>query len=102
MILQQSSLAKTLATLYHDLNEKSSCHLLINESMDISMTIPPIPPQLEYNIMNTTSDPSIYPDIRPYYTLIVLTDPEEILSTLPMDCSPLLIRLIQIITPTQK
>ncbi|KAI8071414.1 nitrogen permease regulator of amino acid transport activity 3-domain-containing protein [Gongronella butleri] len=42
-----------------------------------------------------------YPILSPYNTLLLLEDPEEILKNMPLDASPTLVQLIQILTPTQ-
>ncbi|CAO3613983.1 unnamed protein product [Cunninghamella echinulata] len=42
-----------------------------------------------------------YPVLCPYHTLLLLEDPEEILKNMPLDASPTLVQLIQILTPTQ-
>ncbi|KAJ9048836.1 Nitrogen permease regulator 3 [Entomophthora muscae] len=48
------------------------------------------------------SDPgSLLPSLRPYHSLLLLDTPEDLLRALPPDASPKLIRLIQILTPTQ-
>lgn len=42
-----------------------------------------------------------YPVICPYHTLLLLEDPEEVLKNMPLDASPTLVQLVQILTPTQ-
>lgn len=42
-----------------------------------------------------------YPVLCPYHTLLLLEDPEEVLKNMPLDASPTLVQLIQILTPTQ-
>ncbi|KAI8973553.1 nitrogen permease regulator of amino acid transport activity 3-domain-containing protein [Mycotypha africana] len=42
-----------------------------------------------------------FPVIAPYHTLLLLEDPEEVLKNMPLDASPTLVQLVQILTPTQ-
>ncbi|OBZ85283.1 Nitrogen permease regulator 3 [Choanephora cucurbitarum] len=42
-----------------------------------------------------------YPVLCPYHTLLLLEDPEEVLKNMPLDASPTLVQLVQILTPTQ-
>lgn len=102
IIMQKSSLARTLAMLFDKLKESSACHLLVNDSLDVSFLLPEGSCPTLLDIQNSTTNKKLYSDLRPFQTLILLLDPEELLKILPDDCSPLLIRLIQTITPTQK
>jgi hypothetical protein len=43
-----------------------------------------------------------YPVLCPYHTLLLLEDPEEVLKNMPLDASPTLVQLVQILTPTQR
>ena len=107
-ILKNSGLARSLVTLYHEIRSKFTSHIVLNHSMDISMRLPPshARPEPIYDepteIQDATLNENVYPDIRPYHAILLLSDPEEILKSLPVDCSPLLSQLVQIVTPTQK
>jgi hypothetical protein len=102
-IIQKSTLAQSLVTIYEDLRLKRSAHLVLNSAIDISMQLPhSLSLTKDTKIQNATLDEHEYPDIRPYHSLLLLSDPEEIVKRLPVDSSPLLVKLIQIVTPTQK
>lgn len=67
----------------------------------VNITTNPIPSSPRQSpILNRP--PQKLPTLRPYHTLLLLDTPEDLLRTLPPDSSPKLIRLIHILTPTQR
>ena len=106
-ILYRSSLARDLATIYDSLISNRIAHVVINNSVDLSLQIPPLLPSLDDNEENLLSDEQIlsndtsFPTLRPYHALLLLEDPEEILKSFPKDPSPTLVELIQVVTPMQ-
>ncbi|KAJ3085160.1 Nitrogen permease regulator 3, partial [Quaeritorhiza haematococci] len=124
-VLAASSLARLLVHVYNAINEIGMAHVVINSSLDLWLQIPlrsyisghfssPSSPSdsaaltAPYNsypdvndLTNVNPDEPEYPMLRPYHALLLLRDPEEILKCLPMDSSPLLIELVQIVTPMQ-
>ncbi|KAI8925788.1 nitrogen permease regulator of amino acid transport activity 3-domain-containing protein [Entophlyctis helioformis] len=118
-LLQASSLARCLARIYHTVLGQTSPHFEINDSVSLALRISDLEPEFAPSLcvpetLSTGPDPlqmqptsSInpegqpYPILRPYQALLLLSDPEEILKTLPVDASPLLVELIQVVTPTQ-
>ncbi|KAI9106241.1 nitrogen permease regulator of amino acid transport activity 3-domain-containing protein [Phlyctochytrium arcticum] len=111
-ILASSSLARTLADVYTTVHYNLVGHIVVNSSVDLTLQIPdsltrplmlePEPPlvQNEKEWMNGEEE-GTWSILRPYHALLLLNDPEEILKVLPLDPSPLLVELIQIVTPTQ-
>ncbi|KAJ3037681.1 Nitrogen permease regulator 3 [Rhizophlyctis rosea] len=107
-ILAESSLARVLAHIYHSITTNLMAHVVIDSSVDLSLQIPAsITRQTaasDYTLkpLDGSSDSEVdNPTMRPYHALLLLYDPEEILKSLPLDLSPLLVDLIQIVTPTQ-
>jgi len=106
-ILYRSSLARDLATIYDSLISDRIAHVVINNSVDLSLQIPPMLPSLDDNEEYLLSDEQIlsndtsFPTLRPYHALLLLEDPEEILKSFPKDPSPTLVELIQVVTPMQ-
>lgn len=100
MILEASSLARSLAHVYHALLNQAPPHLVINDSVNVSLLIPSLPgARHSGNSFIADSEPT--QSLRPYQTLLLLSDTDEILSTLPTGSSPLLIELIQKANPLQ-
>ncbi|KAG9304606.1 hypothetical protein G9A89_020170 [Geosiphon pyriformis] len=103
--IKQSSLAKTIAQVYHSISSDSIAHVIINDYIDLSLQIPPLAPSLFFSPLDNDRDWYEYahfPVIAPYHTLLLLEDPEEILKSMPLDANPTLVQLIQILTPTQR
>ncbi|ORX55436.1 UPF0171-domain-containing protein [Piromyces finnis] len=106
-ILHQSSLAHDLATVYDALISNKIAHIVINNSVDLSLQIPPSLPSFEDNDEIILSEEQIlnndasFPTLRPYHALLLLEDPEEIFKSFPKDPSPTLVELIQVVTPMQ-
>ena len=97
-ILQQSTLARSLVSIFNALQGEGR-HIQINDSISISL-------QTDFKKMKQltmVSEDDLYgfPMFRPYHALLLLFDPEEIISALPPGASPLMVELIQIVTPTQ-
>ncbi|KAI8892614.1 nitrogen permease regulator of amino acid transport activity 3-domain-containing protein [Globomyces pollinis-pini] len=99
-ILEASSLARTLTKVYKAMKGQEDPHILINNSVNLSF-------QPDLNKLRMLGKPILlgtfkttYPNIRPFYSLLLHYDPEQILANLPKDSSPVLINLIQSVTPT--
>jgi hypothetical protein len=90
-ILESSSLARELAHVYRALTLQASPHLCINNSVQLSFIVPTKDEDLK-------QDP---PSLRPYQTLLLLQDPNELLASLSYDSAPLLIDLIEKTNPLQ-
>ncbi|CAG8477191.1 12354_t:CDS:10 [Ambispora leptoticha] len=104
-IIKQSSLAKAIAQVYHDISNDSIAHVIINDYIDLSLQIPPLAPSMFFSPLDNARDGYEYahfPVIAPYHTLLLLEDPEEILKSMPLDSNPTLVQLVQILTPTQR
>ncbi|KAI8918524.1 nitrogen permease regulator of amino acid transport activity 3-domain-containing protein [Powellomyces hirtus] len=110
-ILTGSTLAKCLADIYNSITNQSGAHVVVNASVDLSLHIPergtkPLSLSSRPLSASGTLDQSVtnsrdHPILRPYHALLLLHDPEEVLKSLPLDTLPLLVELIQIVTPTQ-
>ncbi len=105
-VLHQSSLARLLVHLYHSIKSNAISHLVINTSIDLSLKVPSVPTADSYGFGYLPFDPRYnmkdFPIMRPYHCLLLLQDAEEILRCLPLDASPLLYELIEVVTPTQR
>ncbi|ORX51232.1 hypothetical protein DM01DRAFT_1307641 [Hesseltinella vesiculosa] len=126
LILAKSSLARDIKHIYTCLTNHTASHVIINDFIDLSLQIPrgsigTCMPHSERNQLDAKPNVSYdsqsaslmdiygtggheyhhYPVLCPYHTLLLLEDPEEILKNMPLDASPSLVQLIQILTPTQ-
>lgn len=99
-ILEGSTLASELAQLIEDISCSRSSRLCINGALDVSIMLPV--DSDHHEIHNATVDPKHYPHIRPYHAVLLKTDPEDLLRKLPLDPSPLLVKFIEIVSPTQR
>ncbi|OQR83762.1 hypothetical protein ACHHYP_14312 [Achlya hypogyna] len=84
--LGKSVLANDLKAVYHGLEEDGSVHVVVNRWVQLSLTLH------DSNRFDMTS-------IRPYHTLLLLTDNDKILDALPADASPHLRLLIEAHNP---
>ena len=104
-LTKHSSLAQSLVTIYDAASNQETCPIKINGSISLFL-------QTNFKILEhlTMATPSAnqtsthhknLPTMRPYNALLLLQDPEEIIANFPLDVSPLLLELVQIVTPTQ-
>jgi hypothetical protein len=120
-ILQESSLARDIRQIYTAVSSNTAAHVIINDFIDLSLQIPVLgtnkineknSPENNFKSPTTSSLMDIYavagyeydnyPILCPYHTLLLLEDPEEVLKNMPLDASPTLVQLVQILTPTQR
>ncbi|CEI87040.1 hypothetical protein RMCBS344292_01460 [Rhizopus microsporus] len=119
-ILQKSSLARDIRQIYTAISSNAAAHVIINDFIDLSLQIPILGTKrmasrnsLEDSFVSPTASSLMdvysvtgyeydnYPILCPYHTLLLLEDPEEVLKNMPLDASPTLVQLVQILTPTQ-
>ena len=103
-ILKESSLARSLVEVYTDIQSNGHISMQINSLVSISL-------QSRLDLFEVLSGSNItsngtkqveIPLLRPYHTLLLLYEPELILNSLFEGASPLLLDLIQVVTPTQR
>jgi hypothetical protein len=129
-ILRESSLARDIRQIYTAISANTAAHVIINDFIDLSLQIPVIGMNNPCESSMTADRESLmsstqrakdnytgsslmdiysvagyeydnYPVLCPYHTLLLLEDPEEVLKNMPLDASPTLVQLVQILTPTQ-
>ncbi|KAK5822195.1 nitrogen permease regulator 3, partial [Linnemannia elongata] len=122
-VLSISSLARAVRSIYDCVSTDKVCHIVLNDSIDVSLQIPhlaPLPRSSGYQALMTPlttqyggiggmgymmDDYEIgiayeyenFPVLLPYHTLLLLEDPEEILKDIPLDANPTLVKLVQIL-----
>jgi hypothetical protein len=108
-------MARDIRQIYTAISANKAAHIIINDFIDLSLQIP-----LNNKTNNTKNLASYdnaslmdiygasgyeydqFPVLCPYHTLLLLEDPEEVLKNMPLDASPTLVQLVQILTPTQR
>lgn len=125
-ILRESSLARDIKQIYTAISSNTAAHVIINDFIDLSLQIPVIGLGSEsrsgsdrVNLLSPNGGSNYngslmdiysvagyeydnYPVLCPYHTLLLLEDAEEVLKNMPLDASPTLVQLVQILTPTQR
>ncbi|KAK9766400.1 Nitrogen permease regulator 3 [Basidiobolus ranarum] len=106
-VLAQSSLARDIARIYYAVKTKSVAQVEVNNYISLSLQIPPYLPKTSPNFLEDEDTESTeyqyehYPVLRPYHTLLLLENSEQLLSEMPFDSSPTLIQFIKALTPTK-
>lgn len=114
-ILSVSSLARDIKHVYHSITNDAIAHIVLNDFIDLSLQIPtfgsgsyPLYASQETDYYSMIPDLmrvsgrheyEAYPAMCPYHALLLLQDPEEVLRDMPLDSSPTLVQLVQVLTP---
>ncbi|KAL7298507.1 hypothetical protein TKK_0008287 [Trichogramma kaykai] len=100
-ILQKSSLARDLKCIFNSLSTSGIINIMINRWIQVSFCLPQKVHQthkkgfiVDPEIINQCLD-----SLRPYHGLLLLTEPMDLMDSLPTDHSPALCRLIQMYNP---
>ncbi|XP_014234692.1 GATOR complex protein NPRL3 [Trichogramma pretiosum] len=100
-ILQKSSLARDLKCIFNSLSTSGIINIMINKWIQVSFCLPQKVHQthkkgfiVDPEIINQCLD-----SLRPYHGLLLLTEPMDLMDSLPTDHSPALCRLIQMYNP---
>ncbi|RDD38722.1 Nitrogen permease regulator 3-like protein [Trichoplax sp. H2] len=98
-IIDESLLAHQLKQLYDHVTKNELIQFKINNWIDITFNVSAsLRGGNEY--LSGIDDPDeICQKIQPYHSLMMLTNPDNLIRQLPGDCSPALVRLIQVISP---
>ncbi|XP_055952806.1 GATOR complex protein NPRL3-like isoform X1 [Argiope bruennichi] len=101
LILSRSELAVQLKMTFDDLKSCGIVHSKINNWIELSFCLPMKVHRLqdERLLVEPEDINACLKDLRPYHGLLLLTDAGELLSSLPEDSSPALIRLISVTSP---
>ncbi|XP_029166331.1 GATOR complex protein NPRL3 [Nylanderia fulva] len=101
LILQRSSLARGLKSVFSNLSTSGIVSIMINKWIQVRFCLPQKVHQSHKK--GLLIDPEIIDrclnSLRPYHGILLLTEPLELLESLQVDCSPALKRLIQMYNP---
>lgn len=107
-IVQKSSLAQCLKTLYHDLCATGLINVVLNESVTLCFCLPQKAWNFRFSERKTKGgQPFIDPDIidrcvvslKPYHGFLLLVDPSELLDCVPPSGAKILLQLIESYNP---
>ncbi|XP_018396328.1 PREDICTED: nitrogen permease regulator 3-like protein [Cyphomyrmex costatus] len=101
LILQRSSLARGLKSVFSNLSSSGIVNIIINKWIQVRFCLPQKVHQSHKK--GLLIDPEIIDrclnSLRPYHGILLLTEPLDLLESLQIDCSPALKRLIQMYNP---
>ncbi|XP_071108105.1 GATOR1 complex protein NPRL3-like [Haliotis cracherodii] len=103
LILQRSQLARELKSVFDSLVSTGVVQMHINRWIQINFCLP----HKIHVITVANKVMHIEPDViqkcltslRQYHGILLLVEEQELLDSLPMDCTPTLVRLVQIASP---
>lgn len=107
-IVQKSSLAQCLKTIYHDLCTSGLINVVLNESVTLCFCLPQKAWNFRFSERKSKSgQPFIDPDIidrciaslKPYHGFLLLVDPSELLDCVPPSKAKILLQLIECYNP---
>lgn len=107
-IVQKSSLAQCLKTLYHDLCATGLINVILNESVTLCFCLPQKAWNFRFSERKTKAgQPFIDPEIidrciislKPYHGFLLLVDPSELLDCVPPSGAKILLQLIESYNP---
>ncbi|XP_054719235.1 GATOR complex protein NPRL3-like [Uloborus diversus] len=101
LILSKSELAVHLKVVFEDLKSSGVVYTKINDWIELSFCLPNKVHRLqdERLLVEPECIQECMKYLRPYHGLLLLLEPAELLSALPLDSSPALIRLINVSSP---
>uniref|UniRef100_A0A3Q3X2V7 GATOR complex protein NPRL3 n=1 Tax=Mola mola TaxID=94237 RepID=A0A3Q3X2V7_MOLML len=94
-ILPKCKLARDLKEAYDSLCTTGVVRILINSWIEVSFCLPHKIHRIGDNYIPLEALERSLKDIRPYHALLLLESEKVLLSQLPLDCSPALVRLIK-------
>ncbi|CRK90550.1 CLUMA_CG004254, isoform A [Clunio marinus] len=107
-IVQTSSLAQCLKTLYHDLCTTGLINVVLNESVTLCFCLPQKAWNFRFSERRTKNgqqfiDPEIIDrcidSLKPYHGFLLLVDPSELLDCVPPSGAKILLQLIESYNP---
>lgn len=101
LILQRSSLARDLKSVFSSLSTSGIINIMINKWIQVRFCLPQKVHQSHKKgfVINPEIIDRCLDSLRPYHGLLLLIEPLDLLDSLPIDSSPALRRLIQMYNP---
>ncbi|KAM3957819.1 LOW QUALITY PROTEIN: GATOR complex protein Nprl3 [Aphomia sociella] len=101
LILQRSSLARSMKSVFEELSSTGIVQVRINKWVLLSFCLPHKAHQIHNKglIIEPETIDKCLQKLRPYHGLLLMVDPNELLASIPLDGSPALLRLIKLYSP---
>lgn len=99
LILQKSSLAQCLKTLYHDLCTTGLINVTLNESVTLCFCLPHKAGKIKGSFVEPELIDRCLNALKPYHGFLLLVDPSELLECVPPSGSRILLQLIESYNP---
>ncbi|XP_052749572.1 GATOR complex protein NPRL3 [Galleria mellonella] len=101
LILQRSSLARSMKAVFEELSSTGIVQVRINKWVLLSFCLPHKAHQIHNKglIIEPETIDKCLQKLRPYHGILLMVDPNELLASIPLDGSPALLRLIKHYSP---
>ncbi|XP_063828673.1 GATOR complex protein NPRL3 [Ostrinia nubilalis] len=101
LILQRSSLARSMKSVFEELSSTGIVQVRINKWVLLSFCLPHKAHQIHNRglIIEPETIDKCLQKLRPYHGILLLVNPNELLASIPLDGSPALLRLIKLYSP---
>ncbi|XP_072931396.1 GATOR complex protein NPRL3 [Epargyreus clarus] len=101
LILQRSSLARSMKAVFEELSSTGIVQVRINKWVLLSFCLPHKAHQIHNRglIIEPETIDKCVEKLRPYHGILLMVDPNELLASIPLDGSPALLRLIKLYSP---
>ncbi|XP_013173065.1 PREDICTED: nitrogen permease regulator 3-like protein [Papilio xuthus] len=101
LILQRSSLARSMKAVFEGLSSTGIVQVRINNWVLLSFCLPHKAHQIHNRglIIEPECIDKCLQKLRPYHGILLMVDPNELLASIPLDGSPALLRLIKLYSP---
>ncbi|XP_045536818.1 GATOR complex protein NPRL3 [Papilio machaon] len=101
LILQRSSLARSMKAVFEGLSSTGIVQVRINNWVLLSFCLPHKAHQIHNRglVIEPECIDKCLQKLRPYHGILLMVDPNELLASIPLDGSPALLRLIKLYSP---
>lgn len=101
LILQRSSLARSMKSVFEELSSTGIVQVRINKWVLLSFCLPHKAHQIHNRglIIEPETIDKCLQKLRPYHGILLMVNPNELLASIPLDSSSALLRLIKLYSP---
>ncbi|XP_023946989.1 GATOR complex protein NPRL3 [Bicyclus anynana] len=101
LILQRSSLARSMKSVFEELSSTGIVQVRINKWVLLSFCLPHKAHQIHNRglIIEPETIDKCVQRLRPYHGILLMVNPNDLLASIPLDGSPALLRLIKLYSP---
>ncbi|KAL4718552.1 hypothetical protein ACJJTC_007611, partial [Scirpophaga incertulas] len=101
LILQRSSLARSMKSVFEELSKTGIVQVRINKWVLLSFCLPHKAHQIHNRglIIEPETIDKCLQKLRPYHGILLLVNPNDLLKSIPLDGSPALLRLVKLYSP---